>query len=79
MKYSEVTSAYRKALKVIDSCENEYHLQGANNYINNFLAHFSKKLDYKTRSGETMYESDQFVSTAYVRLRDKYRIKKHII
>lgn len=79
MGNSEVTSAYRKALKVIDSCENDLHLEVANRYINNFLSHFSKKTHESTRFGEAILETDQFVSTAYVRLRDEYQMKKHLI
>ena len=37
-----IFGAYKKALKVIDSCENEYHTTGAKKFINNFFRHHAK-------------------------------------
>ena len=36
-----LTTSYKKALKVIDSCENETQLEGAKRYINNFFLFFA--------------------------------------
>jgi hypothetical protein len=37
-----MTDVYEKAVKVIDSCENQTHLDGAINYCNNFKNQFTK-------------------------------------
>ena len=44
-KYKGVILGYKKAMKVIESCRDLDQLKGANNYINNFLSHFSKETE----------------------------------
>jgi hypothetical protein len=39
----EITQVYNKAIRVVDSCENETHLSGAINYCNLFKDQFIKK------------------------------------
>ena len=65
-----VRDSYRKALKVIDSCENDKHLEATSRYLNNFLTIQSEFI------GEGLYEADDYVMNAYRRLRERYAIKK---
>ena len=65
-----VRSAYKKALLVIDSCEKEDHLNGAEKFINNFLMHFSKQIAYRT------FETDPFYLEMFDRLKKKLLQKK---
>lgn len=37
-----ILDTYEKAIKVIDSCQNEDHINGAINYCNNFKSQFIK-------------------------------------
>jgi hypothetical protein len=39
----EITQVYNKAIRVVDSCENEIQLSGAINYCNLFKDQFIKK------------------------------------
>lgn len=39
----KVLEAYSKGIKIIDSCKNEIHLQGANNYIKQFYKVFKSQ------------------------------------
>lgn len=39
----EITQVYNKAIRVVDSCENETQLSGAINYCNLFKDQFIKK------------------------------------
>lgn len=60
-------ASYRKALRVIDSCTNEYHLKGARNYVNNFFASESLFVGvnkYRLRE----YVTDTLVAEMYNRL-----------
>ena len=78
MKVKNVMKAYKKAIKVIDSCENLNQLEGASNYANNFLQYFSKHTnDYI--SGNGIYEVDSLVETAYQRLRSQLQQKKGVL
>ena len=62
-------NSYRKALKVIDSCKNEYHLKGARNFCNNFFKHHAKEGPIKL--GFTTYITGQHISNMYERLLEK--------
>ena len=68
-----IRDAYRKCLKVIDSCENDYHLQATSNYLNNFLRLQSEDL------GGGNFETDEYVINAYRRLRERFTTKKRKI
>lgn len=37
-----ISQTYKKAIKVIDSCENEEQLKGASNYVTLFKDYFNK-------------------------------------
>ena len=37
-----ISQTYKKAIKVIDSCENEEQLKGASNYVTLFKDYFDK-------------------------------------
>ena len=65
-----VRGAYKKALLVIESCENEYHTKAASKYISNFLMLQSEEIGYKK------YESDSFVIKSFDRLVNKLHLKK---
>ena len=78
-KYKGVISGYKKAIKVIESCRDLDQLKGANNYINNFLLHFSDKTQEKSIAGGSLIESEDFISSAYQRLRSKYRERKEML
>jgi len=75
MKNKNVMQSYKKALKVIDSCENQHHLEGANHYINNFLLAYSKGREYNEFNLEII-EPDAFAAVAYNRLRNHLRERK---
>ena len=66
-----VRDAYKKSLKVIDSCENEFHLKATSNYLNNFLTLQSINL------GDGHYEADEYIMSAYKRLRKRFIVKKN--
>ena len=56
----KIRSAYDKAVKVIQSCENLDHLLGAKKYVNNFFVAFSipyrgRKIVVSTDGVRTMY------------------------
>jgi len=68
-------ASYKKALRVIDSCTNEYHLQGARNYINNFFASESLFVGvnkYNLRE----YITDDIIAEMYNRLLTKLTDKE---
>jgi len=68
-------ASYKKALRVIDSCTNEYHLQGARNYVNNFFASESLFVGvnkYNLRE----YITDEIIAEMYNRLLTKLTEKE---
>lgn len=67
-----LTTTYKKALKVIDSCENEVQLEGAKKYINNFFLFFATQK--KTSMGK-LFKVPETVSSAYQRLLIKHAEK----
>jgi len=75
MKNKNVINSYKKAIRVIDSCENQDHLEVANHYINNFLLAYSKGREYNKFGLETI-EPDEFAAVAYTRLRNLLNERK---
>lgn len=67
-----LTSSYKKALKVIDSCENETQLEGAKKYINNFFLYFATQ---KNSSMGKIFKVPETISAAYQRLLIKHAEK----
>lgn len=68
-------ASYKKALKVIDSCVNEYHLQGARRYINLFFesqSQFVGKNKYNFRE----YVTEEYVGDMYLRLAQRLSEKE---
>ena len=78
-KYTGVISGYKKAIKVIESCRDMDQLKGANNYINNFLLHYSRETEEFGPGGSSVIETEGFISTAYQRLRFKYIERKEML
>jgi len=75
MKNKNVINSYKKAIRVIDSCENQHHLEGANHYINNFLLAYSKGRVYN-KFGLEVIEPAEFAAVAYTRLRNLLNERK---
>lgn len=69
-KNKQTLAAFKKAIKVINSCENQVHLEGARNYINNFLVSNSKETP-ELISGRPILKVDSFTESAYLRLQDQ--------
>lgn len=65
-----IRGAFKKALLVIDSCKNEYHIKATKKYLSNFLMVQSKEIGFKK------YESDSFVLKSFDRLVKKLEVKK---
>ncbi len=70
MKKKSVIEVYKKAIRVIDSCENLNQLQGASQYTNNFLQYFSKHTG-KFINHRGVYELNPFIDTSYIILRSQ--------
>lgn len=70
MKY-----AYKKALRVIDSCENLIHLRGARNYVNNFFKHYASGNGGKV-GPFSFLEADQALADSYTRLLTYLEVKE---
>ena len=66
---------YKKALKVIESCENELHLIAAQKYCNNFFKVNAKK-EPMNRYGKDIFNIDPFYASAYERLLKKIHLKR---
>jgi len=66
-----IRKAYRKSLKVIDSCENLQHIDATSNYLANFLKLQSDEL------GAGIFEADDYVMNAYRRLKRRLVEKKN--
>ena len=62
----EIFPAYRKAIKVIESCETLEHLQGARNFINNFFRAYS--VPYKVTKRKAGWENLNTKSIVDVRI-----------
>jgi len=70
MKY-----AYKKALRVIDSCENMLQLRGARNYVNNFFKFYASGKGEKL-GPFSLLEADVALSDTYTRLLTFLEIKE---
>ena len=55
-----ISQTYKKAIKVIDSCENEEQLKGASNYVTLFKNYFEK-----------FGSDDQLIEIYYSELKNK--------
>lgn len=75
MRKRNTLLAFRKAIKVINSCENEIHLQGAQKYINNFLVANSKETK-ENINGVAILKVDTFIESAYARLSSQLKRRK---
>lgn len=71
-----IFGSYKKALKVIESCENKKQLVGAKKYSNNFFQTYAKFVGY-SKYGFREYVSDGMVSDMYNRLQVKLVEKKN--
>ena len=68
--------AYRKALKVIDSCENVDHIDAARNYVNNFFKTYSDPASGKFGPFSLVEASDSVIlmyDRLFLKLEDKER------
>ena len=69
-------SNYKKALKVIESCENHIQLKGAKNYINNFFKFHSTEVSSNT---VPIFSVDDIVHKMYQRLLIKHAEKSVLL
>ena len=70
MRKAYIRDAYRKALKVVDCCENLDHIEGARRYINNFFKVYSDHSNYRYGPYDTRDASDLLIRM-YERLYEK--------
>ena len=70
-----INQAFNKAKAVINSSENEDHIKGAANYINNFFIFFSTPTRKKFGPFKTFY-ADDFVVDKYLKLKKLLKKKK---
>lgn len=68
-----IQTSYKKALKVIDSCKNEYHIEGAKKYCNNFFKVHAKEAEISY--GTQLFSVDSVYASAYERLLRKLHTK----
>lgn len=71
-----IFAVYRKANKVIDSCENKKQLVGAKKYTNYFFHTFAKLVGY-SRHGFREYLSDDLLTEMYKKLQKKIIEKRN--
>lgn len=69
-----IHTSFKKALKVIDSCENEYHLEAAKRYCNNFFKVHAKEAEVS--HGTQLFSVDSIYASAYERLLRKIHTKR---
>jgi len=65
-----IRTSYRKALKVIDTCTNLDHIEGARRYINSFFKTYSDLSNFRFGPFQT-YEADNLLVSMYTRLYQK--------
>ena len=70
------TNEYKKALRVIDSCENLVQLKGAKNYINNFFKYHSTEIRSNTVA---IVSVDDMIHKMYSRLLLKHAEKSVLL
>lgn len=63
---------YKKAIKVVDSCKNPIHLEGAKNYINNFFKFYSVNTN-------NIFTADDSIHRMYQRLLIKHAEKSVLL
>ena len=68
-------NSYKKACKVIESCENEIHLEHARRYTNLFFQANSSIANSKKRGFRDVYANDM-VGKMYGRLLKKLHVKR---
>ena len=69
MEYN-LRAAYVKAVKVIDSCKNKYHIEAARRYINSFFKLYSSEIDEKWL-GNQVFVADDLLTKKYRKLYEK--------
>lgn len=70
--------AYSKAMKVIDSCKNIYHIEACRTYINLYFKSYCSST-YITKSGLTTYVTTDMIGELYERLYSSLMIKEATI
>lgn len=71
-RITPVLVAYDKAIKVIDSCENQFHLDASRNYINGFFKSFA------SQNGDKL-SVDEFTANRYLSLKRTLLDKKKLL
>ena len=69
-----LVKGYKKAMKVIDSCENEYHIKAAKRYCNNFFTNYATEQEFRYNSN--LFLVDTLYAKAYDRLLKRLLIKE---
>ena len=72
---TDVLTGFKKSIEVINSCENEIHLQGAQKYINNFLVSNSQETE-EVINNHSILKVDTFVESAHHRLQVQLKKKR---
>lgn len=70
------TAEFKKALRVINSCENHIQLKGAKKYINNFFSYHSSEVSSNTVD---IFSVDEMVHRMYQRLLIKHAEKSVLL
>lgn len=70
-----ILESFKKAHRVIQSCENQVHIDGARNYINNFLVSHSKSAN-EWVDGRSLLHPNEFAEVCYHRLRESLSNKE---
>ena len=69
MEY-HLRAAYVKAVKVIESCKNQHHIEVARKYINSFFKLYSSEIDEKWL-GNQVFIADDLLTKKYRKLYEK--------
>ena len=70
------TAEFKKALRVIDSCENHIQLKGAKKYVNNFFKYHSAEVRSNTVN---IFSVDEMIHKMYQRLLIKHAEKSVLL
>ena len=70
------TAEFKKALRVINSCENHIQLKGAKKYINNFFKYHSAEVSSNTVN---VFSVDEVIHKMYQRLLIKHAEKSVLL
>ena len=68
--------AFKKAMRVVDSCTNKHHTDAARTYINLFFRSYLSS-SYTNKLGFTTYLTDEMVGTMYDRLLRRLTLKEN--